>query len=77
MHAGISLIAMALGYKVLLEANKEKKGVKSLGQVVAVFVILGAVFSLVCGAMKCSYMKGNCPITGKPMGMMSGERFDK
>ena len=77
MHAGVSLIALALGYKVLLEANKEKKSVKMLGQLVAVLVMLGAALSLVCGAMKCSYMKGQCPFTGKSYGPMTVDKADK
>lgn len=47
--AGISLIALALGYKVYVDAGKEKEGVKILGQAIGVFVMIAAVLVTLMG----------------------------
>ena len=61
MHAVLGLIALTLGYKVLVDAGKEKEGVKLLGQVVGIFVMIAAVLSILCGTMKCMTKYG-CPM---------------
>ena len=64
MHAAVSLVALALGYKVFADAHKEKEGLKLLGQIVGIVVMIAAVLSMICGAMKC--MNGSqCPLTAK------------
>lgn len=47
--AGISLIALALGYKVYVDAGKEKEGAKILGQAIGVFVMIAAVLVTLMG----------------------------
>ena len=63
MYAVLGLIALALGYKVFVDAGKEKEGVKLLGQVIGIFVMIAAVLSILCGTMKCmtKYGKYDCP----------------
>ncbi len=72
MGIAISLVALALGYKVFADANKEKEGIKLLGQVIGIVVMLAALASIACGAVKCmgrsecSMMsKSNCPMMAK------------
>ena len=72
MHTAIGLIALALGYKVFVEAGKEKEGLKILGQVIGVFVMVLAFAATLCGAMKCISGDG-CPLTGKHLCSM-GDR---
>ncbi len=84
MHAALALIALALGYKVFTDAHKEKEGLKLLGQVIGIVVMLAAVLCMLCAAAKCmtrsqcSMMsKGSCPFTANtaktacPMGAAS------
>ena len=82
MSIALCLIALALGYKVFADALKEKKGVRLLGWGIGIFVMLAAVLSLVCGAIKCAYKSG-CPTMSKyscpmvkancPMGVQAGQ----
>ena len=82
MHSAVALIALALGYKVFVDAHKEKEGLKLLGQIIGIVVMLAAVLCMLCGAAKCmtksqcSLMsKTGCPLAAKttcPMGDMSG-----
>lgn len=72
MCVAISLVALALGYKVFADANKEKEGIKFLGQVIGIVVMLAALVSIACGAAKCmnrsdcSMMsKSNCAMMAK------------
>lgn len=75
MKIAIALIALALGYKVFTEAAKEKEGLKLLGQVIGVFVMILSLLLTLCGIvmmMNCPYkdisdMKGKCPLTGQMM----------
>ncbi len=62
MFSGLGLIALALGYKVYVDASKEKDGVKFLGQAIGILVMIGAVLVILCGAMKCLSMYGGCPM---------------
>ena len=82
MHTAIALVALALGYKVFADAHKEKDGLKLLGQVIGIVVMLAAVLCMLCGAAKCVYKsqcsmmsKNGCPLaaakTACPMGDMS------
>ena len=78
MHGAISLVALALGYKVFTDAYKEKEGLKLLGQMIGVVVMIAAVLSILCGAAKCMgksdcpmMRKSECSMMGKHEGMMS------
>ena len=63
MSCAVSLVALSLGYLVYLHASKEKEGVKLLGQVIGLVVMIGAVMSMFCAA---KYMKRDgCPFSGK------------
>ena len=53
MMSALGLIALALGYKAFIDACKEKEGVKLLGQVIGIVVMIAAVLTMFCGAMKC------------------------
>ena len=78
MHGAISLVALALGYKVFTDAHKEKEGLKLLGQMIGVVVMIAAALSMLCGVMKCMgksdcpmMRKSECSMMGKHEGMMS------
>ncbi len=86
MYAAVALIALALGYKVFADAHKEKEGLKLLGQIIGVVVMLAAVLCMLCGAVKCMYKsqcsimsKSSCPLVsptakaGCPIGDMSAD----
>ena len=67
MSCGVALIALGVGYLVYLNAAKEKEGLKLLGQVIGVVIMVGAVVSSLCMA-KCKMMGGACPMSsGKAM----------
>ena len=63
MGCALGLIALGVGYLVLLQANKEKKNLKLLGQAIGVLIMIAAVLSAVCAA-RCK-MSGDCPLSGK------------
>jgi hypothetical protein len=63
MHISLSLIALAVGYKVFADAHKEKEGLKLLGQIIGVVVMVAALGAFVCGTMKCIKGKYYCPTT--------------
>ncbi len=50
MFASLSLIALVLGYKVFVDASKEKEGLKILGQGIGVLVMVGSVALLLLGS---------------------------
>ena len=60
----LGLIALAVGYFVLVQANKEKGRMKSLGQLIGVLIMVAAALSSLCVA---KYKMGNCPLTGGKM----------
>ena len=64
MSVAVCLIALALGYKVFVDASKEKEGLKLLGQAIGIFVMVAALLASVCATMKCAY-KAGCPMTSK------------
>ena len=64
MSVALALIALAVGYKVFVDASKEKKDVKFLGQAIGIFIMVAALLSTVYGAMKCAYKSG-CPMMSK------------
>ena len=61
----LGLIALAVGYFVLVQANKEKGRMKSLGQLIGVLIMVSAALS---GFYVAKYkMGGACPFTGKAL----------
>lgn len=80
MSVALCLIALALGYKVFVDASKEKEGVKLLGQAIGIFVMVAALLLALCGAMKCAYKSGysmmskySCPMMAKSNCPMSSQ----
>ena len=72
MCVSISLVALALGYKIFADAHKEKEGIKLLGQIIGVVVMIAALLSVVCGVAKCMKRldysmksKSNCAMVAK------------
>ena len=63
MHTAVALVALALGYKVFVDAHKEKDGLKLLGQIVGVAVMVAAVLCVFCGAVMCLH-KSSCGKSG-------------
>ena len=66
MSCGVGLIALGVGYLVFSNAMKEKEGLKLLGQVIGILIMIGAIVSSLCIA-KCKMMGGACPMSGKAM----------
>ena len=64
MYVAISLVALALGYRVFADANKEKEGIRLLGQVIGIVVMLAALVSIAYGAAKCMN-RSNCSMMSK------------
>ena len=75
MSCALGLIALGVGYLVFLNANKEKEGLKLLGQVLGILIMIAAVLSSLCAA---KYMKGgSCPFSSRaPMCPLSGKSVD-
>lgn len=71
MSVSLCLMALGLGYVVLVVASKEKEGLKILGQTVGVIILLVSLLSAICcltGAWsaKSGVMygaKADCPVT--------------
>ena len=73
MSCAVALVALSLGYLVYLHASKEKEGVKLLGQVIGIFVMIASVLCLMGSASKCM-RKNGCPFSGKaPMCPLSAK----
>lgn len=85
MHIGLTLVALALGYKVLVDASKEKEGLKILGQAIGIFVILASIAGFACGVSRCigksggkyGMNKDSCSMMGKADCPMAGEASSK
>ena len=73
MSIALNLIAVALGYKMLTDALKEKAAVRLLGLVLGALVLVVAVASSACSLMKCMSMNG-CSLMGKSMCPMMGDK---
>lgn len=66
MGCAMSLIALGVGYLVLLNANKEKEGLKLLGQAIGIIIMVAALMTAICVAKSC--MKGgSCGMSEKKM----------
>ena len=72
MSCAMGLVALGVGYLVLLQANREKEGLKLLGQAIGILIMIGAVASSLCAVKgKChdGYSKSGkapmCPFSGK------------
>ncbi len=70
MGCAIALVSLGIGYLVLTEANREKKNLKQLGQIIAVLIIVGSLGSAIVGAMKYVQGGGQCGM-GKYSGTYS------
>ena len=69
----VGLVALGVGYLVFLQASKEKEGLRLLGQVIGIVVMIGAVLSGICAA-KCKMMgSGYSGSSGAPMCHMSAK----
>ncbi len=85
MSCAMGLIALGVGYLVFLSASREKEGLKLLGQVIGITVMIAAVLSIVCASAKCmkkgdySMGKGSCPMVSKaaPMCPLSAKGGDE
>ncbi len=64
MSVALALIALALGYKVFVDASKEKEGIRLLGQAIGILVMVGAILFAACATIKCAYKSG-CPTMSK------------
>ena len=77
MGCALSMIALGVGYLVLLQANKEKEGLKILGQTIAILVMIGAVCSAICVATGkmggCHHKAPMCPFSAKTMSQEKSE----
>lgn len=80
MSVALALIALALGYKVFVDASREKEGLKILGQAIGILVMIGALLATVCATMKCAYKSGysmmskySCPMMAKVNCPMSSQ----
>ena len=64
MSCAVALVALGVGYLVFLQASKEKEGLRLLGQVIGIVVMIGAVASGFCAARH-KMMRSDCPIASK------------
>ena len=64
MSCSLNLIVLGIGYIVLLKANRETKGLRLLGLLVGVLMMVGAVGSAICAA-KCAGGAPMCPVSYK------------
>ena len=64
MGLATGLIALSLGYFVYAGASKEKEGIKLLGQIIGIVVMIAALMTTACSAMKCM-AKSGCPMMSK------------
>ena len=62
MSCAMGLVALGVGYLVLLQANREKEGLKMLGQAIAILIMIGAVASAVCDSKH--KMSKHCSMSG-------------
>jgi len=50
MKIALLLIALGFGYKVFADACKENGGIKKLGQVIGILVMVGSLLCMICFA---------------------------
>jgi len=83
MSISIALIALALGYKVFIDASKEKEGLRLLGQAIGVLVLIGSLLMFIAGLVKCAKYGCASPYDGKYSslcamhGNMAGQNYSK
>ncbi|MBI2095915.1 MAG: hypothetical protein HYT89_07095 [Candidatus Omnitrophica bacterium] len=63
MAIALYLIAVALGYKMLTDALKEKSTVRLVGLILSIFVLVMAMSASLCALTK-SMGAGGCPLVG-------------
>ncbi len=66
MGCAMSLVALGVGYLVLLSANKEKEGLKLLGQAIGIIIMIAAILSALCASSKCM-KSSSCSMSKAPM----------
>ena len=71
MHITMSLAALCLGYLVFIQGSREKEGIRALGRMIGIVVMLLATACFAASAMRCS-LKGGCPMSKKWMCPMKG-----
>ena len=77
MSCATGLIALGVGYLVFLHASKEKEGLKLLGQVIGIVIMIASLLSSMCAATKCMSQKGSCHFSSKaPMCPLSGKSME-
>lgn len=59
----VGLIALGVGYLVFLNASKEKEGLKLLGQIIGIVIMVVSLLGGLCAA-KCKMFGGSCPMIG-------------
>lgn len=57
----LALITLAAGYIVLVKANKETQGLKTLGIIIGTIIIAGTLLISAC-RVACCIKLGECPI---------------
>jgi hypothetical protein len=62
----LGLIALGVGYLVLIHAGREAGGIRTLGKIVGAVIMIASIAGMVCAA-KCKMGGGSCPLTGKAM----------
>ncbi len=77
MFMAMNLVALALGYLVFLQANKEKTNTRTFGRFIGVFIVsvsLGtALISFAEWSMaNCIKKSGQCPIAAKLCHVLKG-----
>ena len=66
MSCVIGLVALAAGYLVFSQASKEKEGLRLLGQVIGIVVMIGALMSGFC-AIRHKMAGSGCPFSKPSM----------
>ena len=79
MGFALSLIVLGFGYRVFVDAGKEKKGLKLLGKIIGVVMMIASLMGLACSTFKYSKCWNGiggssfyCPMKSKPVCPMTG-----
>ncbi len=63
MGIAMSLAALCLGYLVFIQGSREIGNTRTVGRLIGITTIILAVACLAWGSMKCSLMRGGCPLS--------------
>jgi len=72
MCTAVALIALSLGCKVFVDAQKEKKGLKRLGEIVGAVVMIVAFVCVLHGVAKCG-RSSQCSMISKGMNCLMSD----